>query len=100
MEEKGYLKDPLSYGVSAFVGNLVVGKLRVRQDLFSMILPYLLSNNLHYTIIRRNTHPKTKKNYVHFSFAVSYYHLNQIKIIVRNEKIIELQNEITSLNNR
>jgi hypothetical protein len=100
MEAKNYHTGPLSYGLTTVIGDLFIGKLRVGVDLFygneffNGIESYLKRNNLKYSVLKINTVRKTGKTYVHFSFALSSYDFNNVKIIVRKYKINELAKEI------
>lgn len=90
---------PFSYGVSGFVGTLLITKMRLLEPDFNDIEKYLKSNFVHYTIQRKTTKilKVGKRDYVHFVMAASYHQLAQVKIILRKNKISKLNEEISQL---
>lgn len=91
---------PFNYGVSGFVGTLLITKMRLLTPDFDDVEKYLKNNFVHYTVQSRTTRilKVGKRDYVHFVAALDYYQLNQIKIILRKNKIKKLTHEISQLN--
>ncbi len=96
MEKKNYGTGKLEYGVSGMVGNLIICKYRVRESTFIKIEEYFKKLSIPYSILKQNT--KNGITYTHFSFAVTYLQLQSVKIIIRKQRIIKIENEIEQLN--
>jgi hypothetical protein len=95
-----YNTGKLPYGVSAFVGNYIVGKLRMRVEMFTIVENYLKENMLNYEVVKINTKRGKNNNcysYVHFNFVITPRQLKDIKVLIRRQRIKKLYDEIQSL---
>lgn len=91
----------LKFGVSNVIGNSFITKLRMQNHLYLQVENYMKANAISFTHISSKVKPNKKndfpKRYDTFVCVCTYNQLNQIKLIIRKDRLTKLKDEINQL---
>lgn len=91
----------LKFGVSNVIGNSFITKLRMQNHLYLLVESYMKANCISYTHISSKLKPNKANNfpkrYDTFVCICTYNQLNNIKLIIRKDRLTKLKDEINQL---